>query len=138
MAKSLLVLFVVYPVVPGVLLALLLGAARMFVVPDDRKRNDWFVAAAALALPANIACEWFVGLASAIRPLKYDLYIYQLDGLVGFQPSFVLGQIVARHLWMMVVLHISYGILPLVIVAVFAAYLWGRPEREAAEVARTF
>jgi hypothetical protein len=138
MARQLLIFFIEYPVVLSTLLVVLFGAVRMSVVPNDRKRNDWFLAAATLAWPASAICQLAAERASAVRPLKYDLYIYQLDGVLGFQPSFALGQIAARHLWLMILLHVSYGILPMVILAAFAAYLWRRSECEAVEMVRVF
>jgi membrane-associated phospholipid phosphatase len=60
---------------------------------------------------------------SQLRPLKYDLFIYQFDAWFG-QPSFALGRIVQRHIWLEVILQIAYGIMPNVVAAALAAYIY--------------
>ena len=41
----------------GVLCAVIFGAIRFFLVPEDRRRWEWFLAASALAVPAAAVCE---------------------------------------------------------------------------------
>src|ERR1700758_395653 len=75
------------------LIALILVVIRMLRVPEDRKRCDWFLAACVLALPANMISEAIALPLSAIRPLKLDQYVYQLDvRLFGTEPAFFLGR----------------------------------------------
>src|SRR5215471_6977605 len=100
MGASLFHLFVEYPVLVVVAAALIFVALRMVLVPSDRKRCDWFLAATALALPANMLSEGTALLLSYLRPMKLDQYIFQLDGLFGFQASFILGRLLAHHLWL--------------------------------------
>lgn len=126
-----------YPAVIGAAIAALFAAARWFLVPNDRKRSEWFLAASCLAIPASALCERVTkGLSHAV-PLKFDQYMYRIDGLMG-QPSFVLGRIAEHHLWLVVVGQIAYGLLPCAILAVWAAYLWMRPEAETLLVLRAF
>jgi hypothetical protein len=75
---------------------------------------------------------------SARRPLGMDNYIFSLDGLLGFQPSFWAGQLLRAHGWLHVSAVLAYNILPGVYVGVFALYLLQRPMREAGRVALAF
>ncbi len=91
--RALIAFVVIYPSLLGVLFALLFSFARYFAVPKDQKRTEWFIIATALAIPANIAAEAVTKWISILRPLKYDLYIFHIDGLLGFQPSFSIGRL---------------------------------------------
>jgi len=90
----------------------------------------YYIIAAAPAIPANIAAEAVTKWISILRPLKYDLYIFHIDGLLGFQPSFVVGGSLRRIF--------GYGALSLAMLAVFAAYLWRRPQAQAIALFKTF
>ena len=129
---------VAYPVLIGVAAALIFIGVRMTYVPADRKRCDWFLAAAALALPANMLSESTALLLSRLRPFKLDEYIFQLDGLLGFQPSFAIGRVLADHLWLKVISSMAYSVLPCAVLVVFGLYLWQRTAAETLTVLRTF
>ncbi len=131
-------LFIVeYPAVAAVLFISLALFWRWLRLPGDRRRTEILFAATLLAVPAEAICQATAGWLSSLRPLKYDLYIYRLDGLFGFQPSFYLGAIADKHVWLQVVLNVVYGLLPCAVLAVWAAYLWRRAN-EARGVLLTF
>src|SRR2546423_5988911 len=131
-------LIVNYPALLGAVIAVVFCLIRTALVPQDRKRNDWFAAVVALIIPAWVSAQAIANFASTIRPIKYDLYIYQIDGLLGFQPSFAVGRFVESHPWLKIAASMTYSLLPMVVVLVFGAYLWGRPLTEVAPLVKTF
>jgi hypothetical protein len=58
------------------------------------------------------------------RPNKLDAYILRIDGLLGFQPSFLLGRFFSAHPWLMTFEAVVYMFMPHAILAVLAIYLW--------------
>lgn len=138
MGAGLFHLFVEYPVLVVIAAALIFVGIRMVLVPSDRKRCDWFLAAAALALPANMISEGTALLLSHLRPMKLDEYVFQLDGQFGFQASFAIGRFLAYHSWLKILCNIAYSILPCAVLIVFGLYLWRRSEAETLTVLRTF
>lgn len=101
------------------------------------KKVDKLTALVAIIIPAWVAAQALANLASIVRPVKYDRYIYQIDGLVG-QPAFAVGRYVAQHYWLEIAASMAYSLLPIMIVVVFAVTLWQRPERELRPLMLTF
>jgi hypothetical protein len=126
---------ITYPAIALTLPLLLAVAARWSMVPGDRKRTEWLLVAAVLATPLGAFAEGIAIALSRLRPLKYDLYVYRIDQLFG-EPSFVLGSLVYHHRALMILVSITYGILPVVILGVFALYLYSGGE--ALQVLYTF
>lgn len=137
--KSLVTFLVAYPQLPGIGIALLVGLARISWAPQDRRRNDWFIAFTALALPANLVCQAVTFSLNRLRPYKYDLYIWRLDGYLG-QPSFTVGRWMSRQApaILQYLANISYPFLCVAMLLVFAAYLWGASERDTRWLIRAF
>lgn len=127
-----------YPAVVGALLAIAIAFFRWLTVPGDRKRTEWFLVASCLAIPADGVCQAITVQLSRMVPLKLDQYIFRIDGLLGFQPSFALGQLAGRHPWLEILGQIAYGALPCAVLAVWAAYLWSRPQVETLRVLFAF
>lgn len=119
-------------------LILIFGLLQYSSRTANHKRTDWLVAAAAIAVPAELAAQTITTWLSALRPAKYDLYSYWLDGLLGFQASFAIGRVVEHHPWFKDLLAVSYGSCTLGMLAVFIAYLWLRSEAEAIDLVRVF
>ncbi len=126
-----------YPQFVGVALLLVYALWRYSSRGQD-KRTDWLVAAAAVAIPAELVAQAVTVWLSRLRPAKYDLFIYWLDGRLGFQPSFAIGRLAAHHLWLRQLLSLTYGCCTLGMLAVFIAYLWLRSESETVNVVRVF
>ena len=128
-----------YPSVIVALIGMVACLIRSVRNPQDGRRNDFLMLGLALALPANALAEMIAQSVSILRPYKYDLYIYRLDGIFGFQPSFVIGRLVAEHASLTILVSVSYSILPMVMAGVLAAHLWGRPRtQELGHMVRAF
>ncbi len=127
----------IYPSVVVGLVLVLGTAVRWCLVPTDRKRTEWLLAAAALAVPAEVAAQGTANALSRLRPLKFDEFVYWIDAIFG-QPSFVLGRLVEHHRILVILVSVTYGLLPMVIIFVFATYLWRRTESESLRVLWTF
>jgi hypothetical protein len=75
---------------------------------------------------------------SPLCPLKMDNYVFRIDGLLGFQPSFWLGTLLHAHRLLYLSSAFAYDVLPAMYVGVFAIYLLRDSLRKAAEVAAAF
>lgn len=75
---------------------------------------------------------------SSMRPLGVDHYIFAVDGLLRFQPSFWIGMLLEDHKWLRAMSAFAYNALPAVYVGVFALYIFRRPVGEGRCVALTF
>jgi uncharacterized membrane protein len=136
---SRLVLFAIqYPSVIGTVVFFFIAVVRWFMVPADRKRAEWLLAATCLAIPAPALCEAATTYLSRLVPFKLDQYVFRIDGLLGFQPSFVLGRLAEHHLWLEIAGQVAYGALPCAVLAVCAAYLWAGSQRETLGVICAF
>ena len=111
--------------------------ARWNFVPADRKRSEYLVVITMFSVIAGSVAQAIANHLTYLRPLKYDLYIFQTDKLFG-EPSFVLGQLVTKHLSLRYLVGFSYGLLPMMMLGVFAAYLYFRSESEAWRVVWIF
>lgn len=96
---------------------------RWSVIASDRRRTEYVLIAAIFTVLISAGAQAVADNMSRLRPLKYDLFIYQFDAWFG-QPSFVLGRMVQRHFWLEVILEVAYGVLPNVVAAVLAAYIF--------------
>lgn len=83
--------------------------------------------AAALVVPVSATAEWITASLSTVRPLKYDQFVYCLDAYL-YQPSFMLGRMVAASHGLTILVSVSYGLLPVMMLLVFGVYLWRRAE----------
>ena len=83
--------------------------------------------AAALVVPVSATAEWITASLSRVRPLKYDQFVYCIDAYLD-QPSFMLGRMVAESNGLNILVSVSYGLLPVMMLLVFATYLWNREE----------
>lgn len=124
--RDLLIFAITFPGALATAILIPLLAGIWFCTPQaKRERVEWLLAFAALCQPAEMVAEWFTTRLDSVVPLKYDLYIYRIDGIFG-HPSFHLGQYVYAHLWAMIVSSITYGLLPTAMFAGFAVSLfWG-------------
>jgi hypothetical protein len=111
---------------PTFMLAALL---RWLLRPADRGRSEQLLW---LALGVFMG-QWAGGLAlmqlTRWNLPTYDEYIYRLDGLLGFQPSFALGRILIPQTRVMYVLDVVYECLLLYATIVIALHIWRGLER---------
>jgi PAP2 superfamily len=132
-------LFVIsYPSLVLAPVCVVVAMIRWHLFPRDRRRTDAFFCFAVLVLPALVLCESVAIGMSRLVPFKLDLYIAAIDGRLGFQPSFFIGVLVVRHVWLFCASVIAYGGLPMAMLAVYAAYLWRRPAAETVRLLQTF
>jgi len=72
-----------------------------------------------------------LNLADLLYPKTFDLYLYAFDGSLGFQPSFVLGQLFEHSAFVRSVGFLAYQTLPLVMALVYAGHIDPRATRPA-------
>lgn len=105
--------------------------------PHDRPRAERLLC---LALAVLVA-QWIIGLTllqiTHLNLPTYDLYVYRLDGLLGFQPSFVLGRLLLPHARFMYLLNASYQSLLIVATILLAVAVW-RNEPDIGTMIRAF
>jgi hypothetical protein len=135
--NGLLVFLIAFPGVALLALLIPLIAVRWFAAPADRKRTEWLLCAACLVEPMGAAAQLTANWMTVLRPLKYDLFVYQLDRLFG-EPSFHLGQLVAAHLSLTILVSVSYSLLPVMCLAAFAANLIWASEARALFTVKVF
>jgi hypothetical protein len=102
-----------------------LGALlRWLLWPADRARSERLLW---LALGVFMG-QWAGGLAlmqlTRWNLPTYDEYIYRLDGLLGFQPSFALGRMLIPQTRVMYALDVVYECLLLYATIVIALHIW--------------
>lgn len=130
------IILLAFPVIPGSVI-LLAVCAWLQTFSQDRKRADWFTAACAIALPSMMLSYWFVSGLSRLLPHRFDLYVFAVDGYLGY-PSFRVGQFVDQHSAWKSPLNFVYGICSIAMVLVFAAHLWLRSEAETIRLVKVF
>ena len=130
-------LFVAHPDILCALCGMVFAFARWQFVPSDRQKSEWFFLASLVAAPGGMTCIAIVKWISPIRPLKWDYYLFNLDGLLGFQPTFEIGRILSRHEWLAVAAQVGYNLLAAAILLLFGIYLWCRSQQEMVIFART-
>src|SRR5258708_30406097 len=89
-------LLIAYPSVPYTALVAIIMALRLAAVPSDRRRSGTMLLISVAALPMGASSMWVANSLTKVRPLKYDQFIYRIDGYLG-QPSFALGRICRSH-----------------------------------------
>jgi PAP2 superfamily len=93
------------------------------------RRIERLIAAVSLLIPGLITAYSANQLVNRLRPDKLDLYIYRLDGLLQFEPSFAVGQFVhSLPMFAQVALSLAYNMMPLVVIAIYWASAWRYPE----------
>jgi hypothetical protein len=101
-----------------------------------RRDREWLIAATIAAIPGSMIAAMIVHSMSAIRPLKLDLYIYQIDAILGFQPSFAMGRFLQQHTSLRTAALIAYDGLPFAMVA--AILLYAKRGWEALPIIKAF
>jgi PAP2 superfamily len=98
---------------------------RWFVVPADARRCEYLLLITIYTLIVTPVAQAFAESLSEIRPMKMDLYAYVADGTLG-QPAFVLGRMVAPHVWAQALLNVAYGLLPIGMILTLGAHVLRR------------
>jgi ABC-type proline/glycine betaine transport system permease subunit len=127
----------VLPSVAIIALLVPLFALRWFAVPADRKRTEWLLVMPVLFKLFGVFSLCISISLTHLRPLKFDLYVFQIDSFFG-EPSFRLGHLVASHHWLYILVNISYQCLELAVFGTFATYLCLCSEAETIRLVKTF
>jgi hypothetical protein len=100
-----------------------LGWMTIWTSPEESRRLLRSTLLAAGIVAFVLASLVALNLTVSGRARVLDSYLYVFDGSLGFQPSFVLGQLFARYRPLAAVARGSYFALPLVIAMASAGYL---------------
>jgi PAP2 superfamily len=112
--------------------------AIMAARTSDRRRWDLALVASLLFVPGSLCTELVVSRLSLVVPLKYDQYVFMLDGWAG-HPAFGLGRYLRTHHIVSEVARQAYNNLALVLFGSFAVLLWrGEIEQAAAMLKAIF
>lgn len=136
--RDLLIFAITFPGALATAILIPLLAGIWFCTPQaKRERVEWLLAFVALCQPAEMVAELFARYLDRIEPLKYDLYVYRIDSLIG-HPSFHIGHYVFAHLWAMILLSVTYGMLPTAMFAGFAFSLWFGSREDAVAILQSY
>jgi hypothetical protein len=100
-----------------------LGCTAIWASGDEGRYSQRCALIAAGIVTFVLASLVALNLTVSGRSRVLDLYLYTFDGSLGFQPSFVLGQLFARYQPLAAVARASYFGLPIVIAVVSSGYL---------------
>ena len=109
----------------------------LFKGKQRSQRWEHLLLASLFVMPISMACVIFVKWLSQFVPLKYDQYVCCFSSRFD-DPSFLIGQYIAPHLWMKIVLASIYSLLPGATLLVYGFYLWKASMAEAQVVLRSF
>jgi len=135
--KQIISFVIAFPSLSAILLLVPLFALRWSFVIADRKRTKWLMLAPVLFKSIGILSLCISNNLSRLRPLKYDLYVFQIDSFFG-NPSFHLGGFVASHHWILILLSIAYDGIETAVFGSFVVYLYLRPNAETIQLVRAF
>jgi hypothetical protein len=111
----------------------------MAAAASSFRKNGW----RALVLLSSAVLMFFLPvmkntllLGVLFRPHKLDASVLWLDGLLGFQPSFLVGRFFSAHPLLTVIEAVVYMLMPHAILAALAVYLWLASSTEIWRMAR--
>ncbi len=121
----------------GLFILFFLGL-RLAVAPQDRKRAACLFCAIVGSILLGTLSLRIADALTLLRPIKYDLYIYRIDAVFGFHPSFAIGRSALQHRGLYNTALVAYAIAPMVVSLVYGAYLWFGTQQEQFKVIKTF
>lgn len=132
------VFLIVYPEI--ILCALLCLASAFWIMLGraGRAKAELLLIASVFGFVGPIFATVILQSLATIRPLRFDYYVFKIDGVLGFEPSFFIGTLFYKCEWLHIIAGFGYDVLSAVYVGVFAIYLVRRSIREVAEVASAF
>lgn len=118
-----------YPFVPiGILLFLFFGLRCIFS-PSDQHRSGVAVLVTIVTIGAGSVALNFAYALSRVRPIKVDLYIYNIDRrLFGVEPYYILAPSLHGHHAVLIGLALCYGLLPIAAILAILVYLYRSPD----------
>jgi hypothetical protein len=100
-----------------------LGGSILFATGPDRTEGRAFLLLAAALLGSTIVGPFFLFLGIQIHPVTYDAQLYAADGALGLQPSFVVGQWLARFPFLAQTASVFYETLALMFLLILVLQL---------------
>jgi|SRR5690242_12722561 len=126
-----------YPEVIGALAIFSLCCWKSLSGAAKDKRWEYLLLASFFAIPANMLCQAITMALSKLRPMRLDYYLLNIDGVWGVQLSFAIGRFLEHHPAAGAVAFTAYNALPLPVLIVFMAHLFGQHESPMALI-KTF
>jgi PAP2 superfamily len=80
-----------------------------------------------------LGASYSLNMAAMLHARTFDLYAYVFDGALGFQPSFLVGRILAKSPWIFPLVKLSYEGIVLAMAALYAAFM-SRREKPVWEI----
>lgn len=134
--NSLILFLIAYPGFAFITLIVPMLAFRWFTSPKHRKHTEWLLVCALFIEPAGMLCQFTANCLSRLEPMKYDLYVYQIDRALGLG-RFVFGGWVDHSTALKILVSVSYGLLPAMMFVAFAVNLIWDSEKSALQAAKT-
>ena len=105
----------------GGLAAFLMLGWRWIWADASHRRQSWAMIAPAAALVFFVfSAQRALSLANLLYPKTYDLYLYMVDGSLGFQPSFIIARAMAASFVFRMACMVAYLSLPFIMALVCA------------------
>ncbi len=102
--------------------SLLMFIVRLVVIPETRKQTLLTGIVPILLVPAYVfSAQKMLIIAQAMQATTMDLYLYAFDGSLGFQPSFLVGRLMAGNIVFRETCAVAYYSLPLAMGVAYAA-----------------
>jgi hypothetical protein len=108
------------------------------LAPRKARKAELLMLASAFGFVGPPVCAYILQILAQLRPMKLDYYVFNIDGLLGFEPSFAAGALLQRLSWLQWTAGIVYDLMAASMVVVFALYLFRRSLAETGQVAATF
>jgi len=112
----------------GLVSFLVVGFRAIYAESQERQELKSILIPAAALTFFIFGSQHLLNLGGLLFPRTMDLYAYAFDGSLGFQPSFVIGQIFRDHPAVGAIGRFTYFSLPLAMAMVYAAHLRRKKE----------
>jgi hypothetical protein len=116
----------------------ILGLRWLWSGPTERRKSYAMLAAAASPSLFFLAAQRALNLGSLLYPKTFDLYLYVVDGSLGFQPSFLMGRAIAESALLKIPAALAYVSLPFVMALIYALRLPKDTERPSWDIITLF
>ena len=107
----------------------ILGLRTIWAQEQDRRLLLYAFVPALLFLGSDWMSSSLLSLTEAAHPKTLDLYLYSFECSLRMQPSFMMGQVFSRWIWLREVSLLFYLALPIPLALVYAGQLIRRKER---------
>jgi hypothetical protein len=99
---------------------LILGLRWLWSTGSERRKTYAMLGPGAALVFFVLSAQHALGLANVLYPKTFDLYLYLVDGSLGFQPSFLMGRAMAASSILRIACLLTYVSLPFVMALVYA------------------